>query len=39
MAILEPAIDSDAIDVETTDVHLKVVLADGRRRPLNGFRA
>jgi hypothetical protein len=39
VAILEPVVDADAVDVETTDLHLKVVLADGRElaAPLEWF--
>lgn len=39
MAISAPELDSDAIDVETTETLLKVVLADGRElaAPLEWF--
>lgn len=39
MAISAPVLDSDAIDVEMTDVSVKIVLADGREltAPLEWF--
>ena len=39
MAISEPAVDADAVDVETTELYLKVILADGRElaAPLEWF--